>query len=44
MISKGQEAPDFAGRLADGGELQLSGFRGSQPVILYFFARDFTPG
>jgi thioredoxin-dependent peroxiredoxin len=43
VVDEGQEAPDFE-LASDAGELvRLSQFRG-QPVILYFYPRDDTPG
>ena len=44
MISVGDQAPQFRGTLAGGRELRLNDFRGRRHVILYFFAKDFTPG
>ena len=43
MVKEGTPAPDFE-LLADSGELlRLSSLRG-QPVVLYFYPRDDTPG
>jgi thioredoxin-dependent peroxiredoxin len=43
VVEEGQEAPDFE-LTSDGGEqVRLSQFRG-QPVVLYFYPRDDTPG
>jgi len=43
MVEEGQEAPDFE-LTSDAGEtVRLSQFRG-QPVVLYFYPRDDTPG
>jgi thioredoxin-dependent peroxiredoxin len=43
VVEEGQEAPDFE-LASDAGELvRLSQFRG-QPVVLYFYPRDDTPG
>lgn len=39
----GEEAPDFALTNAKGEVVQLSDFRG-QPVVLYFYPKDMTPG
>ncbi len=44
MIAEGDRAPDFAGVTADGKRLGLADFRGRQPLILYFYPRDNTPG
>ena len=44
MISKGDRAPAFEGKLADGTTLRSEDFRGQRHVILYFFPKDFTPG
>ena len=43
MLSAGTTAPDFTARLDDGSELTLSSLRG-QPVVLYFYPKDDTPG
>ncbi|WP_138933734.1 peroxiredoxin [Roseovarius arcticus] len=37
------KAPDFTLPLGGGGEIQLSGLAG-QPVVLFFYPRDDTPG
>jgi peroxiredoxin Q/BCP len=42
-IEEGQPAPDFALRADDGKEIRLSALRG-QPVVLYFYPKDDTPG
>ncbi len=44
MIAAGDKAPDFTGMLADGKQLRRRDFSGRRHVILYFFAKDFTPG
>ena len=44
MISAGDQAPDFAGTLANGHQLRLRDLIGRRHVILYFFPKDFTPG
>ena len=44
MLSPNDRVPDFSGTLADGRELRLRDFLGRRHVILYFFAKDFTPG
>ena len=42
-LRPGDEAPDFTLTDADGREVSLSDFRG-QPVIIYFYPKDDTPG
>ena len=44
VISKGDRAPAFEGGLADGTTLRSQDFRGRRHLVLYFFAKDFTPG
>lgn len=44
MIAEGQKAPDFSGTTADGKRLSLADFRGKQPLVLYFYPKDNTPG
>jgi peroxiredoxin Q/BCP len=44
MISVGDSAPDFTGKLGGGGQFRLRDFRSRRHVILYFFPKDFTPG
>ena len=44
VISKGDTAPAFEGGLADGTRLGSQDFRGRRHLVLYFFAKDFTPG
>src|SRR4051812_28758795 len=44
MLSVGSQAPDFTATLDDGSEFQLSSYRGTKNVVLYFYPRDFTPG
>jgi thioredoxin-dependent peroxiredoxin len=43
MIKEGRKAPDFKLPATDGTEIKLSALRG-QPVVLYFYPRDNTPG
>jgi thioredoxin-dependent peroxiredoxin len=43
MIEEGQTAPDFALTSDSGEEVTLSELRG-QPVVLYFYPKDDTPG
>ncbi len=42
-IEEGREAPDFTLPADDGTEVKLSALRGN-PVVLYFYPRDDTPG
>ncbi len=42
-IQEGETAPDFTLTADDGREVKLSGLRG-QPVVLYFYPKDDTPG
>ncbi len=42
-IEEGESAPEFALRADDGKEVRLSALRG-QPVVLYFYPKDDTPG
>ena len=43
MVEEGQEAPDFELKSDTGELVRLSQFRGN-PVVLYFYPRDDTPG
>lgn len=43
MVSEGQSAPDFTLPDQDGTPVSLSALKG-QPLILYFYPRDATPG
>jgi thioredoxin-dependent peroxiredoxin len=43
VVEEGQEAPDFELKSDAGERVRLSQFRG-QPVVLYFYPRDDTPG
>jgi len=43
MASEGEMAPDFTLPRDGGGEVSLSGLKGSK-VVLYFYPRDDTPG
>ncbi len=40
----GQEAPGFELESTGGGTVSLAGFRNRQPVVLYFYPKDQTPG
>jgi len=42
-VEVGQKAPDFTLPADDGTKVKLSSLRG-QPVVLYFYPRDDTPG
>lgn len=42
-VEPGKKAPDFTLPADDGGKVKLSSLRG-QPVVLYFYPRDNTPG
>jgi peroxiredoxin Q/BCP len=42
-IEEGQEAPDFTLEDDEGNDVSLADFRG-QPVVLYFYPKDDTPG
>ena len=43
MVEEGKPAPNFELRADDGRTVKLSDFRG-QPVVLYFYPKDDTPG
>lgn len=43
MLKTGDKAPDFRGRIQDGTEVSLSGYRGRK-LVLYFYPKDSTPG
>ncbi len=43
MVEEGKEAPDFELTSDSGEHVRLSQFRG-QPVVLYFYPKDDTPG
>src|SRR5688572_2987593 len=40
----GDKAPDFTAQDQDGKTVKLSDFNGKQPVLLYFYPKDQTPG
>jgi peroxiredoxin Q/BCP len=42
-VEVGRKAPDFTLQSDDGGKVKLSKLRGN-PVVLYFYPRDDTPG
>ena len=43
MVEEGKPAPDFELETDEGATVRLSDFRG-QPVVLYFYPKDDTPG
>ncbi len=43
MVKEGRKAPDFSLPSSEGGEVSLKDLRG-QPLVLYFYPRDLTPG
>ena len=43
VVEVGSMAPEFALQ-GTAGEVRLSGFRGKQNVVLYFYPKDNTPG
>ena len=43
MVQDGEKAPDFKLPADDGTTVQLSKFKG-QPVVVYFYPKDDTPG
>ena len=43
-VAEGKPAPDFALPSDDGRTVKLSDYRGKQPVVLYFYPKDETPG
>ena len=44
MLAIGERAPDFTLPDQDGREQRLSSLQHGQPLILYFYPADFTPG
>ena len=42
-IAVGTEAPDFTLPSTTGEQISLSQFQGKQPVLLEFYAADFSP-
>lgn len=44
MIQVGEPAPEFTLPAHDGSSVALAHFRGRAVVVLYFYARDDTPG
>ena len=43
-VRVGDVAPDFTLQAADGRAVRLADYRGKQPVVLYFYPKDNTPG
>lgn len=43
LVAVGTEAPDFTAEAHDGSTVQMTKLRG-QPVVLYFYPKDETPG
>jgi peroxiredoxin Q/BCP len=44
MVDVGDIAPDFSLPSTDGSVISLAQFRGAQPVVLYWYPKDDTPG
>jgi peroxiredoxin Q/BCP len=44
MVEEGQKAPDFSLPGSGGKDVSLKDFKGKQPVVLYFYPKDDTPG
>lgn len=44
MLEKNQTAPAFSSKNQDNEIVELSSFRGSKNVVLYFYPKDDTPG
>ena len=43
-LKEGDAAPDFTLAADDGAQVKLSDYKGKQPVVLYFYPKDETPG
>jgi len=43
MLNVGDEVPELAAGLHDGGEFSTGKLRG-KPYVIYFYPKDFTPG
>ncbi len=43
-LAEGSPAPDFTLAADDGRMVKLSEYKGKQPVVLYFYPKDETPG
>jgi len=44
MLSIGEVAPDFTLKTFDNKEIKLSSFKNKQPVVIFFYPADSTPG
>ncbi len=44
QVAEGKPAPDFALPGDDGRMVKLSDYKGKQPVVLYFYPKDESPG
>jgi peroxiredoxin Q/BCP len=44
MVDVGDTAPDFSLPSTDGSVISLAQFRGMQPIVLYWYPKDDTPG
>ena len=44
MVSVGEAAPDFDLKNSVGKSFKLSSFKGKQPVVIFFYPADSTPG
>lgn len=44
MLEKNQIAPEFSSKNQDNQTVELSSFKGSKHVVLYFYPKDDTPG
>lgn len=43
ILAVGEEAPNFSLPSTQGENISLSRFRGKKPIVLFFYARDFSP-
>lgn len=43
-LKEGDAAPEFTLTADDGAQVKLSDYKGKQPVVLYFYPKDETPG
>ena len=44
MVAVGEAAPDFELKNSAGKSFKLSSFKGKQPVVVFFYPADNTPG
>jgi peroxiredoxin Q/BCP len=44
LPSVGEPAPDFSMESSEGGTVSLADFKDKQPIVLYFYPKDDTPG